>query len=214
MITKQKPLTALTAGEVMSAPVQVVSQSMSLRDAARLLRQADVSGAPVVDEDGKCVGILSSIDFRRWAEDGRDLDEGKPGIRNCPYQKDGLRAGGTKGVLCTLAEGKCPLQSPHSTLPGERALFCQLPRCVLLDWQVVEEPAINQVRNHMTTDVVSIRSWTPLTTVARIMLDAHIHRVVVVDEAHHPVGIVTSTDILARVAMLASDRGQRRETDN
>jgi CBS domain-containing protein len=35
---------------------------------------------------------------------------------------------------------------------------------------------------------------------ARAMLDAHIHRVIVVDELQRPIGIVSTTDILAAVA--------------
>ena len=37
-----------------------------------------------------------------------------------------------------------------------------------------------------------------------MMLDAHIHHLIVVDERRRPVGIVTSTDILAAVAYLES----------
>ena len=37
---------------------------------------------------------------------------------------------------------------------------------------------------------------------AHRMLDAHIHRIVIVDEHGHPVGIVSSTDVLAAVARL------------
>jgi CBS-domain-containing membrane protein len=37
-------------------------------------------------------------------------------------------------------------------------------------------------------------------SLARRMLDASIHRVIVVDEDNHPIGIVSSTDIMAAVA--------------
>jgi predicted transcriptional regulator len=32
------------------------------------------------------------------------------------------------------------------------------------------------------------------------MLDAHIHRLIVVDSADHPIGVVSTTDILAAIA--------------
>ena len=32
------------------------------------------------------------------------------------------------------------------------------------------------------------------------MIDAHIHRIIIVDQHQHPIGIVSSTDILAAVA--------------
>jgi CBS domain-containing protein len=42
---------------------------MSLKGAAHLLWQSQVSGAPVVDEEGRCVGVLSSMDFVHLAEE-------------------------------------------------------------------------------------------------------------------------------------------------
>jgi CBS domain-containing protein len=38
-----------------------------------------------------------------------------------------------------------------------------------------------------------------------MMRDAHIHRVIVVDDRGRPVGVVTSTDILAAVARTDED---------
>jgi CBS domain-containing protein len=52
----------------------------------------------------------------------------------------------------------------------------------------------------MTADVVTAATDTPLPEVARMMVDAHIHRVPVLDEHGRPVGVVTSTDVLAAVA--------------
>ena len=51
----------------------------------------------------------------------------------------------------------------------------------------------------MTTDIVSVEPQTPLAEVARRMVDAHIHRVFVLDQGR-PVGVITSTDILAALA--------------
>jgi CBS domain-containing protein len=46
----------------------VVPGHVSLRTAAHLLAQARVTGAPVIDERGVCVGVLSATDFMRYAE--------------------------------------------------------------------------------------------------------------------------------------------------
>ena len=53
----------------------------------------------------------------------------------------------------------------------------------------------------MSTDPVCVGPHTSIGGIARMMIDAHIHRVIVVDAVRHPVGIVSSTDILAAVAM-------------
>jgi CBS domain-containing protein len=70
------------------------------------------------------------------------------------------------------------------------------------DWQVVqvEKLPTNAVRDYMTTDVVTVARDVPVATIGRQMLDAHIHRVVVVDEGQRPIGVVSSTDILTAVA--------------
>jgi CBS domain-containing protein len=57
-----------------------------------------------------------------------------------------------------------------------------------------------EVAAYMTPDPVTAPTTAPVRELARMMLDAHIHRVVIVDEGRNPVGIVSSTDILAAVA--------------
>jgi len=65
-----RPFLALTAGDLMTAPVRTIPQEMSLREAAQLLTRDRISGVLVVDADGQCAGDLSSSDFVTWA--GRD----------------------------------------------------------------------------------------------------------------------------------------------
>jgi CBS domain-containing protein len=205
MMTMQRSLTTLTVADVMSRPVEVIPRGLTLRAAAQRLRQADVSGAPVVDEEGRCVGVLSAADFLRCtARSSTPPADTAHLIRTCCYQQPGHKADGGEGTLCTLSEGKCCLQAPGETSEGEQGLFCLLPNCFLVDWQqAAEEVPAHRVERCMTTDVVTVPPTAALTEVARMMMDAHIHRVIVVDETHRPVGIVTSTDLLAAVAGLA-----------
>src|SRR5438034_1050515 len=70
MAASNKPLLTLTAADLMSQTVVTVPQEMSLQAAAHLLSQAHVSGAPVVDDRGRCVGVLSATDFVHWADKG------------------------------------------------------------------------------------------------------------------------------------------------
>jgi CBS domain-containing protein len=58
----------------MTAPVMTIAEKTPLREAARLLLRANISGAPVVDATGRCLGVLSSSDFVSWAgEDGEEI---------------------------------------------------------------------------------------------------------------------------------------------
>src|SRR5579864_1630205 len=154
MLTTTKPLLSLSAHDLMSSDVVMIPEDMSLQAAARLLSRAGIGGAPVVNANGRCVGVLSASDFLHFAEH----DERK-----------------------------------H--LHRDEACMCSA-------WQLPEdaERDVCAVREFMTSDPVVVTPGTSIGEVARIMLDAHIHRViVVVDPERRPIGVVSSTDILAAV---------------
>jgi CBS-domain-containing membrane protein len=158
MMTTTKPLLELTAADLMSRDLIAIPQQMSIRAAARLLSKAQVSGAPVVDNQGRCVGILSATDLVRWVD----------------------------------REGVAPRRSFNPS------------NGVCTEWQALDVECLpaDEVSRHMTTDLVKAERYTPIGELARSMLDAHIHRVLITDAAGRPVGIVSSTDILAAVARL------------
>ncbi len=109
---------------------------------------------------------------------------------------------GKEVTLCTLPPGVCPMQVKQADAPGEQLLVCSQPNCVLVDWQVVDVEKLpdDEVRHFMTADPVTVRADAPIRTLARMMIDAHIHRVIVVDAMRKLVGIVSSTDLLAALA--------------
>jgi CBS domain-containing protein len=148
-------LLQLTANDLMSREVVMLPKEMSLRVAAHLLAQNQISGAPVVDLEGRCIGVVSATDFMRWTEKGADAARGA-----------------TAGAECHCA------------------------------WQLldVENLPLDQVGACMTRDPVMVSPQTSIVTVARHMLDAHIHRVVVADAQRRPIGVVSSTDLLAAIA--------------
>jgi CBS-domain-containing membrane protein len=165
MPTLTRPLIDMTAGDLMSRDVVTIPRHMSLHAAAHLLNHARISGAPVVDEQGRCVGMLTSSDLMRWVENGER---------------------------------------------ASRRLF-HTAACMCTDWQVTEFSALpsDAVSRHMTTDLVTAQPSTHVAELARIMIDAHIHRILITDGQSRPAGIVTSTDILAAVA-----RGAREDENS
>jgi len=74
MLTTHKTLFELTAEDLMSRDVVCLPSATSLRTAARLLVEAGVSGAPVVDEQGRCLGVLSKTDLARFVAQGEAPD--------------------------------------------------------------------------------------------------------------------------------------------
>jgi CBS domain-containing protein len=150
MITTTKPFFALTANDLMNHDVELIPREMSLRAAAHLLSQAHISGAPVVDTEGKCIGVISATDFVRWAEDQEHV------------------------------------------VPA---------RCIHSAWEIMDYDTLppEEVGTYMTPDPVLAGTKTGIVELARMMLDAGIHRIIVVDERQSPIGIVSTTDILAAV---------------
>lgn len=56
-------LLALRVEDLMNREVMTVSEDESMADAAQRLARFEITGAPVVDDCGRCVGVLSASDF-------------------------------------------------------------------------------------------------------------------------------------------------------
>jgi len=154
-----KPFQALTAADLMTAPVMVIHQETSLKEAAHMLSGCHISGAPVVDQEGRCLGVLSSSDFVTWAEE-----------------------------------------------PGEASAMEKKVTCFIAPWGEmidIEESADQEISRFMTPQPITVSPKIYIGDLAQKMVDAHIHRVLVVEGQWSPCGIVTSTDILAAVAKAA-----------
>ena len=52
----------MLARDIMTTPVVTVTADMSIRDLAKILTEKGISGAPVVDDSGRVVGIVSEAD--------------------------------------------------------------------------------------------------------------------------------------------------------
>jgi len=155
MSTTCKSLTELTAADVMTRDVIALPKHLSLRAAARLLAKTHISGAPVVDQTGCCVGVLSTTDFVEWAgsEEGSHAEHNDPSPSVC-------------------------------------------------EWEIItaKVPPEDEVHDWMTRDVVTAPPTASVSELARSMIDAHVHRVIVAEGDGRPIGIVSTTDILAAVA--------------
>ena len=157
MRTPSKSLLSLTAADVMSNNIVMIPREMSLQAAARMLARAEVTGAPVVDANGRCIGVLSATDFMHCLE--RD-----------PVKRHAAQ---------DSAHGICqPWQIPDADVRP----------CLVVD-------------DYMTADPVLAAPGARIGELARMMIDAHIHRIIVADPVtQRPLGIVSTMDILAALA--------------
>lgn len=100
--------------------------------------------------------------------------------------------GSLVGMLTSADFLKFPPQSQHHGASP----------CVYSDWQVIcpEDLPQDTVRDRMSKNPVTATPETPVLELARLMVDRRVHRVVIVDGQRHPIGLVSSTDILAALA--------------
>lgn len=190
---------SLTAADLMSRSVHTVWKDSPIRDAARQVVAAGVRGLPVIDERGRCVGMLSVTDLARWSA-GRIASRPLP--KTCAFQEKFRDPNGCEIVLCLLGERVCPFQRTEQMPDGSTAVICSEPHCVPTEWQMVEtEPPEPQfVRDIMSTTVVSVAPEARVAEMARTMLDRGVHRLVILDPDDRPIGIVAANELLQVLA--------------
>ena len=130
---------ALVVADVMTIDPVTVGPDASIETAERFLRVNQISGLPVVDDDGALLGVISQTDL---------LLAGSPSIgaalRNRP---NGLRVG-----------------------------------------ELMSSPAL------------TVSLTTAIHDAACRMRDARVHRLVVVDDGDHPVGVLSAMDFVTLFA--------------
>jgi CBS-domain-containing membrane protein len=190
MNAKPRVTHSLTAADVMSRDLVVVPRQMLVREATRLLHRAGASAAPVVDERGRFVGMLSPADVLRWVEAGCPKTVVCP-VLTCPYRVRGRLLNGDEAEICILADGSCPYQAVQPTTAGRHSEICMR--------QETQTSPFGTLPCYVTTDVVTVKPQTPLLELVRQVGDAHADRVVVLDELDRPIGIVSAPDVLSHV---------------
>lgn len=142
----------------MNRELLTVTPSTPLSEAVQLLVDRHISGLPVIDDDGKLVGVISESDLM-WREQGLE-------------------------------------QPPYMIFLGG-VIYFQNPLTYDRDLHKALGQTVGEV---MTPHAISISADTPLPEAAKIMHDKKIHRLPVVDEHQHPIGIITESDIVRAIA--------------
>jgi CBS domain-containing protein len=142
----------------MNRDLITVTPSTPLSDAVKLLVDRHISGLPVIDDEGKLVGVISDSDLM-WREQGLE-------------------------------------QPPYMIFLGG-VIYFKNPLTYDRDLHKALGQTVGEV---MTPHAISISEDTPLPEAARIMHDKKIHRLPVVDEHNHPIGIITEGDIVRAIA--------------
>ncbi len=178
---------AATVDEVMSRDVVTLELEVSLREALQVLCAESVSGAPVV-EGHAVVGIVSVTDILELAESTPGVPASRPSDneRSDYEAPDGWQEG-----LDSPAEYFADFWSDAGAQVTTRFAESRSP-----EWDVLTERTVAEV---VTRAVVSTRPGAPLREAARLMRDAEVHRILVMEDGELR-GIVSASDIVRAVA--------------
>ena len=148
--------------------------------------------------------MLSATDLIRWAlgEAGVAQDVPPPA---CPHQVKGRLLTGGNAVICTRAQGSCPLQEVRPMTGGRHTAVCQLREGFVSDWQDVSGGEHASALRRYLSAGPKVEAEAPLSALARALLDAHVQGLIVVDKQHRPIGTVSCLDVLAALARCRAD---------
>lgn len=192
----------LTAGELMSSPIDSIEASMPLGVAAHMLIEKDINRL-LVTEKGVPTGVISTSDFvASIAIEEKPLrqtveDVMSDAILVCRDKTPLISAArtmtqaGWRSVLVVDAKGK-----PEGVVSGKDLL-------PYVDNGVDEKLTVRDIMHPALTIDIHAR----LRDAADLMIQKHYHRLVVVDQDDpqaFPLGIISSFDIVAEMAKSGS----------
>jgi predicted transcriptional regulator len=82
----------ITAGDLMNPEILTVEADMTVRELAAFLVENEISGAPVQDDEGRIVGVVSLVDIAAVHSEGEDGEAdrtGSPFARGRASEPDG-----------------------------------------------------------------------------------------------------------------------------
>lgn len=172
--------------DVMEADVVTVHPEMSVRELTRVLSDFEISGAPVVDDRGETVGVVSATDVLRLSAEEVEVHVGAELSDESWEDEDDDRAeafGDEEGDLVDyFMAGETP------------GLLSRSP------FQDVPEGQLDEfsVRDIMTPATFTVAPDTSVHDLAEFLLRGRIHRALVMENGAL-MGIVTTFDVLRAV---------------
>jgi CBS domain-containing protein len=193
-----KTMRKLTAGELMSSPIESVEADVSLKVAAHILVERDIQRL-MVTENGVPVGVISTSDFVASL------------AREEKTQRETVADVMSDAIL--VCRGKTPLTSAARTMTqaGWRSVLVVDARGTplgVVSGKDLLPYVINGIDEKLTVkDIMhpplAIDIQAPLQEAANLMIQNHYHRLIVTDKNDpqaFPLGIISSFDIVAEMA--------------
>ncbi len=188
----------LTAGELMSTPIESVEGNLPLKVAAHRLIEKDISRL-LVTEEGHPIGVISTSDF----------------VSSIAREEAPMRAtvADVMSDAILVCRDKTPLASAARTMTqaGWRSVLVVDAKgkpLGVVSGKDLMPYVVNGVDEKLTVShimhpVLTIDIHAPLQEASNLMIQNHYHRLVVADHTDpqaFPLGIISSYDIVAEMA--------------
>lgn len=176
--------------DIMSEEVIVVSPEQTLRSVAELFVSERTSGAPVV-ASGRLLGVISTTDLLGFEADSAGV----------PVQRPEQVERGEGNAPAEWSEGDDPPALYFSEMWPDAGVDV-LERFREPDqpeWDLLEEHTVSEV---MTRQICRLPPDAGVSEAARYMVEADVHRILVVEGEEEPrlVGVVTTTDLVEAIS--------------
>jgi CBS domain-containing protein len=147
----------------MQRDIVTVSPGDTLRRALELMTDNHVTGLPVMDDNSRCIGLVTSSDILNYEQEHTE-----------EFSED------------RTTQFFDPESQQWESIP--------------LSAFGLEEFGDVRVEDVMTRELIRVGRNTPLREVARRMIDARVHRVLVMDDRLNLYGIISAYDMVRVVA--------------
>ncbi|PYT36324.1 MAG: hypothetical protein DMF52_07880 [Acidobacteria bacterium] len=191
----------MRARDLMTRTPVTVPLDLKVGALCDLLQEKNINGAPVVDERGHLVGVVTQEDIIYGAmghptADGGEFVSGAAGRPTGTARPSGAEAVPARGsgrpskrVVAMLRGRHLQEAPPAQPRPGERPFWAE---------HRAPDPMEMPVSTIMTSPAISAEEDTPVTDLCRIMWSLRIHRVPILKKGK-VTGLVSSMDLCRAV---------------
>lgn len=181
--TAARTVTRRTVRDIMQPEVVSVRPDMTVRQLIQVLSDEGISGAPVLNEAGEIVGVVSATDVIQLAAHEAEIPSGQLSWEPVLVREE--EAGDEEASYAYFAEPETPVRftSPDADSAVEAGF---------------DDYTVDDI---MTPVAFTVRPSDPVGDVVQLLLRGRIHRALVVED-RMLLGIVTPFDVLRELGAL------------